>query len=94
MNLAQAGFVLLTVAPGAIFAVVGFALGIREMHRSGQESRLGGRLNAVGQGLVFLVPGAGLVALVIAGDLIWPAAVGGLAGIGMGLAILLPLRAG
>jgi hypothetical protein len=92
MNVLQAGIVLLSVAPGAAFALVGFALGLREMHRSGQESALGGTLNAVGQGLVFLIPGAGLIALVITGDLVWPAAVGGLAGIGMGLAILLPLR--
>ena len=92
MNGLQVGFALLSVAPGAIFALVGLAVSFREARRSGQESRLGGRLNAVGQGLVFLVPGAGLIALVITGDLVWPAAVGGLAGIGMGLALLLPLR--
>ncbi|HEY7940993.1 MAG TPA: hypothetical protein VID25_03530 [Candidatus Limnocylindrales bacterium] len=92
MNALQAGFVLLSVAPGALVALAGFAVGLREMHRTGQESQLGGRLNAVGQGLLFLVPGAGLIVLVITGDLVWPAAVGGLGGVGMGLAILLPLR--
>ncbi len=92
MNVLQVGFALLSVAPGTLVALAGFAVGLREMHRTGQESPLGGRLNAVGQGLVFLIPGAGLIALVITGDLAWPAAVGGLAGIGMGLALLLPLR--
>ncbi|HTS15635.1 MAG TPA: hypothetical protein VMH24_08200, partial [Candidatus Sulfotelmatobacter sp.] len=82
----------LSLAPGTIVAAIGFVLGLREMRRSGEESQLAGRLNAVGQGLVFLVPGAGLIGLVITGDLVWPAAVGGLAGIGMGLAIILPLR--
>ena len=87
----QAIFALLSVAPGAILAVIGFALSLREALRSGQESRLGLKLNAVGAGLVFLVPGAGLIALVIIGVLMWPAAVGGLAGIGTGVAILAPL---
>ena len=79
--MSSAGFIPLSVAPGTSFALLRFALGLREMHRSGQESAFAGRRNAVCLGLVVACL-RGKVSSALTGDLVWPATVGGVAGIG------------
>jgi hypothetical protein len=78
--------------PGFVCIVIGSALSLREVRRSGRRSALGIRFSVAGASLMFLVPGLAIIVGVVAGIVRWPAIIAAIPTIGFGLLFLRNLR--
>jgi hypothetical protein len=85
-------FALAVTAPGIAVTAWALVLLVRTSIRSRMPSVWGLRLFTLGLGLMNLVPGVAIIAAVLVGQLMWPAALGGLMAILLGSGILYGLR--
>jgi hypothetical protein len=85
-------FAVAVMAPGLIVATAGVILLIWSRGGTRTSPVVGQRLFYFGLGLLYLVPGFAITAATIAGQLLWPAALGGLFSIMLGVGVLYGLR--
>ncbi|HEX7472007.1 MAG TPA: hypothetical protein VF323_02915 [Candidatus Limnocylindrales bacterium] len=85
-------FVLAVMAPGIVVSAAALVVLVRTSIRRRMPSVLGLRLFYLGLGLMNLVPGIAMIAAVLVGRLMWPAAIGGFVPILIGSGILYGLR--
>jgi hypothetical protein len=85
-------FVFAVLAPGAVVMGTGAVLMARSAIRRDPPSALALRFFHVGLGLLYLIPGLGIVAATLLGWLLWPAAVGGLVTILLGVGVFYGVR--
>jgi hypothetical protein len=85
-------FTLAVTTPGIAVTAAAMVLLVRTSIRSRMPSVWGLRLLYLGLGLMNLVPGVAIIAAVLVGRLMWPAALGGLVGALLGSGILYGLR--